>query len=116
MAQSSAQHEPRRPDGMVLYGVVRDHFETFRAETAGLRGGEGLPRLVEQEFRETSSGAAGWPVDRARRVSLLPRQDVGVHRKRRFDLLVTEAFLHDTRRHASSEQRSNPARTAAQPV
>jgi hypothetical protein len=36
----------------VLYQVVRDHFETFRAQAAGLRDGEGLPRFVEQEFRE----------------------------------------------------------------
>ena len=32
--------------------MVRDHFETFRAQAAGLRDGEGLPRFVEQEFRE----------------------------------------------------------------
>jgi len=31
-----------------LYGIVRDHFETFRA----LRDGEGLPRFVQQEFRD----------------------------------------------------------------
>ena len=35
-----------------MYQVVRDHFETFRAQAAGLRDGEGLPRFVEQEFRE----------------------------------------------------------------
>jgi hypothetical protein len=35
-----------------VYQVVRDHFETFRAQAAGLRDGEGLPRFVEQEFRE----------------------------------------------------------------
>jgi hypothetical protein len=32
----------------VVYQVVRDHFETFRAQAAGLRDGEGLPRFVEQ--------------------------------------------------------------------
>ncbi len=31
---------------------MRDHFETFRAQTASLRDGEGLPRFVEQEFRD----------------------------------------------------------------
>jgi hypothetical protein len=31
---------------------VRDHFETFRAQAASLRDGEGLPRFVEQEFRD----------------------------------------------------------------
>jgi hypothetical protein len=28
--------------------VVPDYFETFRAQAAGLRDGEGLPRFVEQ--------------------------------------------------------------------
>jgi hypothetical protein len=36
----------------VLYRVVRDHFETFRVQAASLREGEGLPRFVEQEFRD----------------------------------------------------------------
>jgi hypothetical protein len=30
--------------------VVRDHFETFRAEAAAMRDGQGLPRFVEREF------------------------------------------------------------------
>ncbi len=34
------------------WSVVRDHFETFRAQAASLRDGEGLPRFVEQEFLE----------------------------------------------------------------
>ena len=34
----------------MLYQVVRDHFETFRAEAVHLRDGEGLPRFVEKEF------------------------------------------------------------------
>ena len=34
----------------MLYHVVRDHFETFRAEAVHLRDGEGLPRFVEKEF------------------------------------------------------------------
>ena len=38
------------PSQGVVYQVVRDHFETFRAQAAGLRGGEGLPRFVEEEF------------------------------------------------------------------
>ena len=29
---------------------MRDHFETFRAQAADLRDGEGLPGFVEQEF------------------------------------------------------------------
>jgi hypothetical protein len=40
------------PSQGVVYQVVRDHFETFRAQAAGLRDGEGLPRFVEQKFRE----------------------------------------------------------------
>jgi len=36
------------PSQGVVYQVVRDHFETFRAQAAGLRDGEGLPRFVEQ--------------------------------------------------------------------
>jgi hypothetical protein len=35
----------------VLYQVVRDHYETFRAQTASIRDGTGLPRFVEEEFR-----------------------------------------------------------------
>jgi len=31
---------------------VHEHFETFRAHAASLRDGEGLPRFVEQEFRD----------------------------------------------------------------
>ncbi len=36
----------------MLYGIVRDHFETFRQQAASLREGEGLPRFVEQAFRD----------------------------------------------------------------
>lgn len=35
----------------MLYRVVRDHLETFCVQSAALRGGEGLPRFVEEEFR-----------------------------------------------------------------
>ena len=34
-----------------MYQVVRDHFETFRAEAARVDGRDGLPRFVEEEFR-----------------------------------------------------------------
>ena len=47
----SATSQPRAPDQQVLFQVVRDHFETFRAEAATIRDGEGLPRFVEEEFR-----------------------------------------------------------------
>ncbi len=36
----------------VPYQIVQAHFETFRAQAASLRDGEGLPRFVEQEFRD----------------------------------------------------------------
>ena len=52
MAQLSAQYEARCPAGNVLYQIVQDHFETFRAQATSLRDGEGLPRFVEQEFRD----------------------------------------------------------------
>ena len=48
----SAAYQPRNPAQGVLYQVVRDHFETFRAQAAGLSDGEGLPRFVEREFRD----------------------------------------------------------------
>lgn len=35
----------------MLYAVVHEHVETFRAEAARLRGGDGLPRFVDAEFR-----------------------------------------------------------------
>lgn len=52
MAQPSSVYEPRDSTSNVLYGIVRDHLETFRAHAASLRDGEGLPRFVEQEFRD----------------------------------------------------------------
>ena len=35
----------------MLYQVVRDHFETFRAEAAHVYERDGLPRFIEEEFR-----------------------------------------------------------------
>jgi hypothetical protein len=35
----------------VLYQVVRDHFETFRAEAARVYERDALPRFIEEEFR-----------------------------------------------------------------
>ena len=60
MARPSTTYEPRQPASSVLYQVVRDHFETFRAQAADLRDGEGLPSFVEQEFRSfLQCGALG---------------------------------------------------------
>jgi hypothetical protein len=47
----SPVYQRRSPGDDVLYRIVRDHFETFRAQAAGLRDGEGLPQFVEQAFR-----------------------------------------------------------------
>ena len=52
MARPSAVYEPRSPARGALYQIVHDHFETFRAQAASLRDGEGLPRFVEQAFRD----------------------------------------------------------------
>jgi hypothetical protein len=52
VAEPSTTYTPRRPGDGTLYQIVRDHFETFRAQAASLRDGEGLPRFVEQEFQD----------------------------------------------------------------
>ena len=52
MANPSPAYEPKHVSGSVLYRIVLEHFETFRAQAASLRDGEGLPRFVEQEFRD----------------------------------------------------------------
>ncbi len=51
VAHASDSYRARRPGQSVLYRVVRDHLETFCVQSAGLRGGQGLPRFVEEEFR-----------------------------------------------------------------
>ena len=51
VARPSFGYARRDPGGSVLYRIVRDHFETFRADAARLRAGDGLPRFVEAEFR-----------------------------------------------------------------
>jgi hypothetical protein len=52
MGAPSAGYEPRSPARHILHQIVRDHFESFRAEAARLRHGDGLPAFVEREFRE----------------------------------------------------------------
>jgi len=51
-------YEPRSPEDGVLYRIVRDHFETFRAQAANLRDGQGLPKFVERAF--TDFLRCGW--------------------------------------------------------
>jgi hypothetical protein len=63
--EATGPYEPRDPAQSVLYHVVRDHFETFRAQAASLRDGEGLPRFVEREFREFLSAGVSPPDSRA---------------------------------------------------
>jgi hypothetical protein len=52
VAAPSTTYELRRPAQGPLYQIVHEHFETFRAQAASLRDGEGLPQFVEQEFRD----------------------------------------------------------------
>lgn len=52
MPAPSSTYEPRHAAQRVLHRIVLEHFETFRAQVASIRDGEGLPRFVEQEFRE----------------------------------------------------------------
>ena len=52
VASVSSSYQPRRPEHGAPHQLVRDHFETFREQAAHLRDGQGLPRFVEQEFRD----------------------------------------------------------------
>jgi Transposase zinc-binding domain len=47
----SSAHAPKAPAQGVLYQVVRDHFETFRAEAGRVHERAGLPRFIGEEFR-----------------------------------------------------------------
>jgi hypothetical protein len=58
VSQPSTTYEPRMSSQGVVYQVVRDHFESFRAQAAGLRDGEGLPRFVEQAAFARSASAS----------------------------------------------------------
>jgi len=62
VAAPSPTYEPRRPSQDALYQVVHEHFETFRATAGSLRDGEGLPRFVEQEFRDFLRCGPGAPL------------------------------------------------------
>jgi len=52
MGRPSSAYRPKAPAQGVLYQVVRDHFETFRAEAARAHDRDGLPRFVDEEFRD----------------------------------------------------------------
>jgi hypothetical protein len=50
-APRATAYRPRRPQNTVLHRVVRDHFETFLAQTGRLNK-RPLPRYVIQEFEK----------------------------------------------------------------
>lgn len=50
MALPSIDYTPRDPAATALHRIVSAHLETFLSAAAGLRDGEGVPRLVEDEF------------------------------------------------------------------
>jgi hypothetical protein len=45
-------YQPRAAEQQVLHTIVREHLETFLHEAAERGEGTGLPRFVEQEFRD----------------------------------------------------------------
>ena len=53
MARLSLAYVPRRAADSVLYQVVRDHYETFAAQAASWRDGDGLPRFIDDEFADS---------------------------------------------------------------
>ena len=58
VAAPSTSDEPRCPAERVLCQIVHEHFETFRTQANSVRDGEGMPRFVEQEFRDFPQ--CGW--------------------------------------------------------
>ena len=58
VSQPSATYAQRMPSQGVVYQVVRDHFETFRAQASASRNGEGLPRFVEEAAFAPSATAS----------------------------------------------------------
>jgi hypothetical protein len=49
---SSLTYRPRRPEQGPLHQIVREHYETFRAQAAEHRDGQGLPRFVDRAFQD----------------------------------------------------------------
>ena len=56
MGRPSAGYRPKSPADGVLYQVVRDHFEAFRAEAVRAHDRDGLPRFIEEEFPRLPTG------------------------------------------------------------
>ena len=62
MAHPSSAYDWCDPASTVLYGIVRDHSQAFRAHVVSLRDGEGPPWFVERDSfmdRRSRSVAAG---------------------------------------------------------
>jgi len=51
MGRPSPDYTPKRPAQGVLYQIVRDHLETFRAAAARVYERDALPQFIEEEFR-----------------------------------------------------------------
>jgi hypothetical protein len=51
VGRPSATYASKSPAQGVLYRIVHDHFETFRAEAGRMHDGDGLPRFIDEEFR-----------------------------------------------------------------
>jgi hypothetical protein len=49
---ASLSYRPRRPEQGALHQIVREHYETFRAQAAEHRDGQGLPKFVERAFQD----------------------------------------------------------------
>ena len=82
VGEATVAYAPRDPAQSALYQVVRDHFETFRAEAGSLRDGEGLrdswsansgsssrvgaSRRDSRAFTATRAATIAWSRSRAR--------------------------------------------------
>jgi hypothetical protein len=52
MGFAAAGYRPRAPEHRALHTVVRTYLEAFLREAAERADGAGLPRFVEDEFRD----------------------------------------------------------------
>jgi glutaredoxin 2 len=52
VARASSTYRPRDAEHSVLHTVMREHLDRFLREVSDRGDGGGLPRFVEQEFRE----------------------------------------------------------------
>lgn len=52
VARASSTYRPRDAEHSVLHTVIREHLDLFLREVSDRGDGGGLPRFVEQEFRE----------------------------------------------------------------